>query len=80
MKITNEGMAESAFWNTANVKSELPDVPVRNGDVIVTGQIMGRQLPFALVHVPNVGRYGATVEVAWHTIVHTLNTNGAIRI
>lgn len=62
-------------WTAENVRAELPDVPIRLPDgQEASGGVLGRRGKFASVTLPN----GGSVEVAWPTLAHVLNSGGAV--
>ncbi len=66
------------FWTAELVKELLPKVTVRVGEDFdpVECDVLGRRLRFARVRLPA----GSTVEVAWDTLAHVLNSGGAVAL
>ena len=62
----------------AQVRAELPDVPVRFGRNTYTGIVTGRQQTFAMVFI--VTECGiVSHEVAWGTVASVLNRGAAVK-
>jgi hypothetical protein len=65
-------------WTPERVKEELPDVQVRLADrrTIVTGNVRGRKLQFAVVYLPDDRRE----EFAWSTLANSLNNGTPLQL
>lgn len=65
-------------WDSARVKAELPNVPVQIDGEVFVGNVRGRLLQFAHVHVgdslDSPGPYRGFTMCAWSTIAHVLNS------
>jgi len=59
------------IWTAAEVRAELPSIPVKMDEGMCIGHVRGRKLRFAKVHTG-----WGTVEVAWTTLAHILSRPG----
>ena len=61
-------------WTIAEIKAELPSVPVRMTDMGTeyTGALAGRKCPFPQVTITIKGTH-VHLEAAWETVQHVLN-------
>ena len=62
------------IWTIAEIKAELPSVPVRMTDMGTeyTGTLAGRKCPFPQVTITIKGTH-VHLEAAWETVQHVLN-------
>ena len=73
MDFRPEGSQEG--WTALRVRKFLPPVPVRLAkDRVEECQVHGRSLQFAQLVLPD----GGSVEVAWKTLAHVLNSESAV--
>jgi hypothetical protein len=63
------------MWTIDTVKDVLPPVRIRIGTQDYTGTIAGRQLPYAMVYVGEVG-----YPFSWHAITRALNTDAPLHV
>ena len=64
-------MDSERVWTVADVRAELPSIPVKIDGEMCIGHVRGRKLRFAKVHTG-----WGTVEAAWTTLAHILSRPG----
>lgn len=73
-------MTATTLWTKATVRAELPDVTVEIGGERLPARVIGRKERYAtiVVTIPYGTGVQISFEVAWDTIVSTLNRNRPI--